>query len=92
MAKVFYESSKQGQSIIRRALYNEGYYLADVYGKYSHDKKQSWDDCLKKCMDMDGYNFHICSHNTFQYSVAWETEKAYYVETANHSYIVYKNW
>lgn len=91
MARVFYESSKQGQGIIARAKYNEGYYLADVYGRCSVEKARTWEQCQQKCMDMDGYNFHICSHNSFQYSVAWETDKAYYVETANHSYIVYKN-
>lgn len=87
-----YASSKKGQNLIARATRNEGFFLSDVYGRYSYEKEKSWDDCLEKCAKMHGYNFHICSHNTFQYSVAWETETAFYIETANNSYVVYKNW
>lgn len=41
------------------------------------------------------HGFHICSHNTFQYSVAWDGiyngEEATFIETASNSYIILLN-
>lgn len=34
----FKASTRQGQNIIDRASYHEGYSLADVYGSYSNEK------------------------------------------------------
>ncbi len=92
MAKVYYESSKTGQGLIERMEWNEGTELNGLYNSYSYAKAKALEVCKRKCFDMDGYNFHICSHNTWQFTVAWETDEAYYMETANHSYVVYKNW
>ena len=92
MAKCFRASSKQGMQLLKRARVDEGFSLESVYGRYSETKRQEWTKCLAKCESMGGRNFHICSHNTWQFSVAWETDDAYYIETANNSYVVYKNW
>lgn len=91
MARI-YASSKRGQSLIARAKVNQGTELRQVYTKWSLEKEREMAKCRQKCYEMDGYNFHICSHNTWQFSVAWETVDAYYIETAQNSYVVYKNW
>ena len=44
--------------------------------------------------ETNGYDFHICSHNSFQFCVAWEYmnpetgEVMTRIETANNTYIV----
>lgn len=80
--------------MIRRAQVNEGHTLSDVYGNYSTEKARSYDWCLEQYNTTTGaHNFHICSHNSFQYSVAWEGfkdgESILRVETANNSYLVW---
>lgn len=92
MARIYKASSKQGQQLLRRARVNEGFSLEEVYGKCSAIKKQEWEKCLDKCERMMGEDFHICSHNTFQFSVAWKADGAYYIETASNSYIVLLDW
>lgn len=92
----FKASTKQGQNIINRANNYEGYYLSDVYDRYSSEKATSYNWCFEQYSnDVNAHNFHICSHNTFQYSVAWETvidnEPALRVETANNTFIVWLN-
>ena len=92
MAKIYKASTKQGQQLLRRAGIYEGFSLEDVYGRCSDIKKQEWQKCLDKCNSMDGENFHICSHNSFQFSVAWKANGAYYIETASNSYIIWLDW
>ena len=71
--KVYKFKNKNGQRIFNRYLNNEGYSLSDVYGRCSEEKWSAWEYCLNWCNSMDGRNFHICSHNTFGFSVAWCT-------------------
>ena len=90
----FKASTRQGQNIIKRASYHEGYSLADVYGSYSDEKAQSYNHCFELyARDYNAGDFHICSHNSFCYSVAWNTiingEKVLRVETANNSFLVW---
>ena len=90
----FKASTKQGQNIIRRASYNEGYTLNDVYGRYSEEKAESYNKCYELyANDENAIDFHICSHNSFCYSVAWHTiingEEVLRVETPNNSFLVW---
>ena len=80
--------TKQGMKMIESAKHFEGITLDDVYGKCSFQKEVAWRECLYKCQAENGHNFHICSHNTFQFSVAWEVENGIRIETANNSYFV----
>ena len=89
-------STKRGQELINRASINEGFYISDVYDRASNAKEESWRWCIEKYHNTTyAHDFHICSHNTFQYSVAWygihDGEKALFLETANNSYIVLIN-
>ena len=93
MTRVFKASTKQGASIIKRASYYEGFSLDEVYGSFSPSKANSWKWCFTKyCDTPKSRNFHICSHNSFQYSVSWDGEyngeRATFVETANNSFVV----
>ncbi|MBO5828909.1 MAG: hypothetical protein J6R59_10730 [Paludibacteraceae bacterium] len=84
-------TTKRGQTMLNNASYNEGYSLRDVYGNFSYAKEKAYNYCLAQCAKENGYNFHICSHNTFNFSVAWETEEGTRIETANNSYLITNN-
>lgn len=81
-------STKKGQTMLRTACNNEGVNLWEVYDAYSLAKKNSFDWCKAQCMAENGTDFHICSHNTFGYSVAWEVENGMRMETAKNSYLI----
>lgn len=81
-------TTKKGQAMIQNAGKNEGFFLDDVYGKHSPAKHHTWLDCFYKCSGEQGKNFHIFSHNTFGFSVAWETEKGVRIETPQNSYLI----
>ena len=81
-------STARGKALIARAQYREGYYLYDVYGAYSVAKSKAWENCRRKCYEEHGEEFHICSHGTHQFSVAWKVADGWRIETANNSYKV----
>jgi hypothetical protein len=87
-------SNKNGQIIIARARFNEGYDLLDVYGSFSREKKNAYDWCYEQYQKTEEReNFHICSHNTFGFTVAWRGvlngENILRYETKDNSYLVY---
>ena len=94
MAKVINGATKRGQSLLDRASVWEGRELWEVYGNVSSAKMQAMEKCKEWCYRDNGRNFHICSHNSFQFSVAWEYdnpetgELMTRIETANSTYIV----
>lgn len=81
-------TTKKGQAMIQNAKKFEGYTLNEVYGSYSNAKYNAFVYCLNKAQAENGRNFHICSHNTFGFSVAWETDKGVRIETPKSSYLV----
>lgn len=92
---MFKGSSKKGQRIYGMYLRNEGYYLDDVYGRYSPAKSRAWRDCNNWYQnDYEASNFHICSHNDQNFTVGWTFvdvatgHKMVRVETSRYSYIV----
>ena len=66
----------------------QGLTLDDIYGKASPEKSFIWRDCFYKCAAENGKNFHICSYNTFNFSVAWEVENGYRMVTAKNNYFI----
>ena len=86
--KVINGKTHKGQAMINLAKNNEGIILNDIYESYSPVKDISWRENFYKCVAEHGKNFHICSHNTFQYTLAWETEKGVRIETAKNSYLI----
>lgn len=92
--KVLKASTKTGQSILRKAGYNEGYFLSEVYSTYSWQKGNAWKWCEHEYLISNNHtNFHICSHNTFGFTVAWfctiNDEKCLRYETKDNTYVVY---
>ena len=88
-------SSKKGADILSRADNNIGTELLDAYHSVSEDKHRAYASCYSRyCDDNASFNFHICSKNTFQFTVAWNYineltgELMTHFETANHIYIV----
>ena len=94
MAKVISGATKKGQEILARANSWEGTDLFDVYDNVSQAKRKAYEECKAWCYADKGRGFHICSHNSFQFSVAWEYddpetgELMTRLETANSTYIV----
>ena len=98
-------STVRGQELINRAANWEGTDLWDVYGRVSQAKRNAYDKCREWCYKSNGEHFRIISHNSFQFSVAWECvveyvnpktgeitdEKVTRIETANSTYIVLLN-
>lgn len=81
-------NTKKGQAMLRSAVKNEGVNLWEIYDSYSKAKQNSFNYCKEKCISENGTDFHICSHNTFGYSVAWEIENGMRMETAKTSYLI----
>lgn len=81
-------TTKKGQNMIESAKHFEGYTLDDVYTSYSFAKRNAFTDCVHMAQAENGRNFHICSHNTFGFSVAWEVENGMRIETPKSSYLI----
>lgn len=81
-------TTKKGQQMLNSAVNNQGVNLWEVYDTYSRAKENSFNWCKEKCMEENGTDFHICSHNTFGYSVAWEVENGMRMETPKSSYLI----
>lgn len=90
--KAIKKETKRGHELLRTASIYEGDTLYHVYDSFSEEKARSFEECKKMCYEENGYCFHICSHNTFTYSVAWNViidgEEATRMETAYNSYII----
>ena len=92
-------STKKGQRLLAVAAQNIGHDLNDVYNNPSANKQAAYSRCLERYFDTRAHaNFHICSKNTFQFTVAWNgiytdeydfNHKATFIETATYSYIIY---
>lgn len=91
-------NTKKAEELRARARYNEGRELYQVYGNVSSAKMKAMEDCKRWYLADKGENFRIISHNSFQFSVAWEFQwtnpesgeviPATRIETASNSYIV----
>ena len=50
-------------------FYDEGDELTDVYGRCSDAKRNAFRYCKRLCEKYNGYDFAICSHNSFRFAV-----------------------
>ena len=64
----------------------QGYTLGDVYTSYSNAKYLAWSRCLDLCQELDGENFSIISHNSFSFTVRFDTDEATYIITRDNNY------
>ena len=88
-------TSARGQKII--GMYNQyaGTNLGDVYGNYSNAKHTAFIRCWQMYLDDNrSANFHICSHNSHNFTVGWRyidpvtNHKIIRVETSRNTYRV----
>ena len=87
-ATIIKANTKKGQAMMESAKRFDGYTLNEVYGRYSPAKYHAFVDCVYKCQAEGGRNFHIISHNTFGFSVAWEVAEGVRIETPRNSYFI----
>jgi hypothetical protein len=92
--KILKASTKAGQNILRKAEQYEGFFLSNVYTDYSQKKENAFKWCEHEYLTSDNHsNFHICSHNSFGFTVAWHCnindEMCLRFETKDNTYIVY---
>lgn len=93
MANIIKGRTKKGQGLMATYERYEGYYITDVYDRPSTAKENAWEWCFDKYAKTEGSaNFHICSFNTFNFTVGWcgkyNGELAIFLETRDNSYIV----
>ena len=93
MSNYYYEKikadSKKGQSLICRAIRFDGTQLTDCYSSHSWRKQAVYDEWLEECYkNLNGKNFHIISHNSNFFSLAFEAGKDLYVITPSHNYVI----
>lgn len=81
-------STKRGSEMLNKARNNEGFSLWVIYNFCSPAKHRAWQWCLDQCHKENGRNFRIISHNTFSFSVAWETDEGTRIETSKNSYLI----
>ena len=91
--------TKKGQRLLATAAQNIGHDLTDVYENPGANKQAAYRRCLERYLDTRAHaNFHICTKNTYKFSVAWcgiyideygFDHKATFIETATYSYIIY---
>ena len=65
-------TGKKGLQLARSSKRKEGFFLSDVYGRYSINKAIAWDSCYNECKAVNGQDFRIISHNSSFFSVAYE--------------------
>lgn len=81
-------NTARGKALLDRAIRYEGYNLWDVYERFSRAKEKAYEECINKCSEEGGYSFRICGHNTSQFTVSWQVEGGWRMETANNSYLI----
>lgn len=81
--------TKKGKELLAMARRNEGFYLLDVYNNPSYRKRQAYEKYVCEALD-DGdiRTFHICSHNTFSFSCAWDSKDGVRYSTAQNDYLI----
>ena len=65
-------TGKKGLQLARSSKRNEGFFLSDVYGRYSAKKAIAYDSCYAEYIAVKGTGFRIISHNSSFFSVAYE--------------------
>lgn len=78
----------RGRNLYNTALNYEGRYLHQIYDSWSDAKERAWEWCMDRCIEENGEQFGICSHNTFGFSVSWVVADGVRMETPRNSYLL----
>lgn len=66
----------------------QGYKLADVYGSYSKNKIQAFEDCKDLCKEKNGWGLCIISHNCNYFTVKFTVDNGVYIITYANTYFI----
>ena len=87
--RVVKESTSLGKKLIEKGSRYEGYYLYQIYDKWSVAKQKAYDKCYDEYLASEGHDaFSIISHNSFGFSVSWICKDGLRIETPKNSYLV----
>lgn len=66
--------SSEGRNILVAAERFAGFELSDVYSSYSNDKLKAYEEVHEEYLtDLQAYDFHITTRNSFQFCVSWRS-------------------
>lgn len=72
--KVVDSRTAEGRNLLAAADRFAGFELSDVYGRYSRDKMQAFNDAYAEYhTDLLAYDFCITSANSFAFCVSWRS-------------------
>lgn len=82
-------NTKRGQELLALARRNEGFALSDVYANAGYRKKLAYDYCFREALEEGTpLTFHICSHNAFSFTCAWDSKDGVRYSTAQNDYLI----
>ena len=65
------KNTKKAQDLVER-FYNSVFdTLEECYNSFSAAKRNAYYECLRKCVDMDGWRFRIISFNAMFFTCGW---------------------
>lgn len=77
-----------GRKLIEKAYIYDGYFLHQVYDKFSKNKQIAYDEVYEMYLAENGEGFSIISHNNYMFCVSWVTEEGVRIITPHTSYLV----
>lgn len=81
--------TKRGQQLLEMARRNEAFALSDVYKKASYRKYLAYDECFREALEEGNpVTFHICTHNSFSFTCAWDSKDGVRYSTAQNDYLI----
>ena len=87
--KVVHENTALGKKLIEKCSRYDGYYLYQIYDKWSNAKQKAYDKCYDEYLASEDHDaFSIISHNNFGFSVSWLCKDGMRIETPKNSYLV----
>ena len=75
---------KTARERYRAYQWSSDYSLRDVYGSYSEKKHKAFEDCRKKCADLDGEGLKIIAHNGWVFTAGFT-----YIDKTTGKYMFY---
>ena len=93
MFRVIKASTQRGQRLLESGERYVGRDLRQVYGRYSAEKENAFDRCLRLYLETPEHDaFSICTANTWTFTVSWvglyDGENALYYITKYNDYVI----
>lgn len=87
-------STSIGKQLYEIGCKYDGYWLSDVYKRWSQAKQKAYYECINMYIQTEESTaFSICSHNTFGFTCSWlgklNNENIMRIETKDNSYLIW---